>query len=59
VTLTPAGGGETYQGQITSINGNHFFASCTDARGDTIALDMQLLLDNGGGVTGSVQGSPA
>jgi len=59
VTLTPSGIGETCQGQVTSINGNHIGASCTVAKGNTIGLDIQLQVDNGGSVTGTVRGSPA
>jgi hypothetical protein len=59
VTLTPSGGGEACQGQVTSINGDHIGASCAGAQGDMIGLDIQLQVDNGGIVTGTVQGSRA
>lgn len=59
VDFAPASSNETYQGQVTGINGNQMGAVCSGSGGDRIQLNLQLTVDGAGNVTGTVRGSQA
>jgi sulfoxide reductase heme-binding subunit YedZ len=56
--VTLSGSGNTYAGAVTELRGTLIDAQLTDATGDTLALEVDLVVD-GGQVSGRVHGSAA